>query len=113
MANALVIFDGAGPLPQSATFNAPSDAPVVFVLSGTAWTQSAPSLIGISQSLDGIVIGNPAICWANQDANHQAMRTTFIPYNGLSFGQHTIELTNAYSNTITDVNDYFQVTLLY
>jgi hypothetical protein len=113
MADALVIFDGAGPLPQSATFNAPADGPVVFVLSGTAWTQNAAGLIGISLSLDGTVIGNPAMCWANLNANHQAMRTTYIPVDFLSFGQHTIELTNAYSNTITDVNDYFQVTLLY
>ena len=113
MANALVIFDGAGPLPQSATFNAPSDGPVVFVLSGTARTESAAILTGISLSLDGNVIGNAAMCWANQNNNHMAMRTTFIPYKGLSFGEHTIELNNAYTNTITDVNDYFQVTLLY
>ncbi len=113
MANALVIFDGAGPLPQSATFNSPADGPVVFVLSGTTRTESAPILTGISLSLDGNGIGSVAVCWANQNDNHQAMRTTFIPVEFLSFGQHTIELTNAYSNTITDVNDYFQVTLLY
>jgi len=113
MADAMVIFDGAGPLPQSATFNAPADGPVVFVLTGTAWTQNAAGLIGINLSLDGTVIGNTAMCWANLNANHQAMRTTYIPVDSLSFGQHTIQLTNAYSNTITDVNDYFQVTLLY
>lgn len=113
MANAMIIFDGAGPLPQSATFNAPADGPVVFVLSGTTRTASAAGLTGISLSLDGNVIGNPAMCWANQDNNHMAMRTTFIPVEFLSFGEHTVELTNAYSITITDVNDYFQVTLLY
>lgn len=113
MANALVIFDGAGPLPQSATFNSPTDGPAVFVLSGTAYTESAPVLIGINLSLDGAVIGSGAMCWANQNDNHQAMRTTFIPYGGLSIGEHTIELTNAFSNTITDENDRFQVTLLY
>lgn len=113
MADAMVIFDGAGPLPQSATFTAPADGPVIFVLSGTAWTQSAAVLIGINLSLDGSGIGDAAMCWANQNANHQAMRATFIPFDSLSFGEHTIEITNAYSNTITDQNDYFQVTLLY
>jgi hypothetical protein len=112
MANALVIFDGAGPLPQTATFKAPTDGPVVFVLSGTARTSSAAVLTGINLSIDGASIGN-AMCWANQNNNHIAMRTTLIPYNSLSFGQHTIEITNAYGSTITDVNDYFQVTLLY
>jgi hypothetical protein len=109
----LVIYDGPGPLPQSATFDSPADGSMTFVLSGTARTQGAPVLIGVSLSLDGNVIGSTAMCWANQNDSHQAMRTTFINVDFLSFGQHTIELTNAYSNTITDVNDYFQVTLLY
>lgn len=113
MANTLVIFDGAGPLPQSATFNAPTDGSVTFVLSGTARTESAAVLIGINLSLDGNGIGNSAMCWANQNNNHQAMRTTFIPLESLTFGEHTIEITNAYSDTITDENDYFQVTMLY
>jgi hypothetical protein len=110
---AMVILDMEGPLPISATFEAPADGPVLFVLSGTAWTQSAGCLIGINLSLDGNGIGNSAMCWANQNANHQAMRTTFIPIDDLTFGEHTIEITNAYLDTITDGNDYFQVTLFY
>ena len=113
MADAIVLLDTAGPLPVSTTFNAPSDGPVIFVLSGTAWTQDAPVLIGLNLVLDGEGIGNAAMCWANQNANHQAMRTTFIPFDNLTFGKHTIEVVNAYSETITDVNDYVQVTLLY
>lgn len=113
MPNSLIIFDGAGPLPQSVTFNAPSDGPVTFVLSGTARTESAALLTGINLSLDGNVIGNTAMCWANQNNNHIAMRPTFIPFDGLTFGEHTIEINNAYTGTITDVNDYFQVVLLY
>ena len=113
MANAIVILDGAGPLPQSATFTSPTDGSVIFVVSGTARTASAPVLIGINLVLDGAGIGDAAMCWANQNDNHQALRTTFIPYDNLSIGEHTIELVNAYENTITDQNDYFQVTLLY
>lgn len=41
------------------------------------------------------------------------MRPTFIPYSGLTIGRHSIEITIAYNGTITDVNDYFQVTMLY
>lgn len=113
MPNSLIIFDGAGPLPQSATFNAPLDGPVTFVLSGTARTESAAVLTGINLSLDGNVIGNAAMCWANQNNNHIAMRPTFIPFDNLTFGEHTIEINIAYTGTITDVNDYFQVVLLY
>ena len=60
--SALVIYDGPGPLPQSATFNAPLDGPAVFVLSGTARTSSAAGLMEITLSLDGVQIGNPALC---------------------------------------------------
>ena len=109
----MIIFDGAGPLPQSVTFNAPLDGPAVFVLSGTTRTESAALLTGISLSLDGVQIGNPAMCWANQNNNHMAMRPTFINVANLSYGEHTIEISNAYNGTITDVNDYFQVVLLY
>lgn len=108
---ALIIFDGAGPLPQTVKFNSPVEGPATFVLSATARTTSAAILTGVSLSLDGNVIGT-AMCWANQNDNHIAMRTTFIPVEYLSYDTHTIELTNAYGVTITDVNDYFQVTLL-
>ena len=47
MANALIIYEGSGPLPVTATFKAPSDGDVVFVLSGTARTDSAALLTGI------------------------------------------------------------------
>ena len=113
MANAMVIYDGPGPLPKRASFDAPSDGPVVFVLSGTSRTSSSPVLTGINLSLDGNFIGTAAMCWQNNNDNHMAMRTTLIPFNSLRFGTHTIEINNANSNTITDVNDYFQVTLLY
>jgi len=54
MADALVIYDG----------------PVVFVLSGTARTESAPVLIGINLSLDGPQIRSTSMCWANQNNDH-------------------------------------------
>lgn len=113
MANALVIYDGPGPLPVSATFQAPSDGSVIFVLSGTARTSSAAILLGIYLNLDGNSIGNASLCWFNQNDVHMALRPTFIPYSGLSFGEHTITIEPADSATITDVNDYFQVTLIY
>jgi hypothetical protein len=108
----LIIFDGPGPLPQTAKFQSPLEGPATFVLTATARTESAAILTGVSLSLDGNIIGT-AMCWANQNNNHIAMRTTFIPVEKLSYDTHTIELTNAYSGTITDVNDYFQVALLY
>lgn len=110
----LLILQGAGPLPMKATFNAPADGPVTFVLSGTTTTESAPVLTGITLSLDGTIIGAPALCWANQNNNHMAMMPMFIPVDNLSYGEpHTVEVVVANENTNTDQNDYFQVVLLY
>lgn len=107
----MVIYDGAGPLPQSVSFNSPLEGSATFVLAATSRTDSAACLTGVSLSLDGNVIGT-AMCWANQNNNHMSMRTTYIPVDYLSYAEHTIELTNA-ADTITDQNDYFQVVLLY
>lgn len=109
----MVLLDTIGPLPASVTFEAPADGSVMFVLSGTARTESAACMIGFSLLLDGYTVGEPAMCWANQNNNHQAMRTTFIPVDNLTSGEHTIEVVNSYGTTITDVNDNIQVTLFY
>ena len=113
MARALVILDGNGPLPLRATFQSPTDGDVVFAISGTAWTQNAASLIGCTLTLDGQLIGKPAICFANQNANHQALRTTFILYSGLKSGDHAIVVQALNGQTVTDINDYFQVVMFY
>lgn len=113
MVNAMILLDVEGPLPVSTTFEAPADGSVMFVLSGTAWTQQAACEIGLNLVLDGYDIGSPAMCWANQNAVHQAMRVTFIPFDNLTPGSHTIEIVPAFGTTVTDANDHFQVALFY
>jgi len=108
----MILLDAPGPLPLKATFDSPISGSVVFVLSGTAWTNSAPVLLEASLSLDGAIIGKSAMCYANLNANHQALRTTFILFNNLTLGEHTITIQPATPKTVTDFNDYFQVTLL-
>ena len=112
MADALVIFDGSGPLPQKATFSSPTDGDVMFAISGTAWTQSAPTMTGITVTLDGNPIGS-STCFANENASHQAMRTTFIPFSGMTVDTHAITIQAANGNTATDFNDTFQVVMFY
>ena len=113
MANALVIFDGNGALPQKATFDSNTDGNVTFVITCTAWTTtSGGTLLGVDLYLDGNAIGgSPG--YANQSSVHQALRPTFIPYSGMTIGEHTIELAASNPVTVTDVNDYYQVVMLY
>ncbi|HVE56658.1 MAG TPA: hypothetical protein VNB22_07510, partial [Pyrinomonadaceae bacterium] len=111
--NAMILLDTSGALPVSAQFESPADGPVMFVLSGTAWTQNAGNVIGLNLFIDGQGIGNTAMCYANENASHMAMRTTFITFDNLSPGTHTIEILPYGDNTVTDQNDYYQVTLFY
>jgi len=113
MVNAMILLDVPGPFPVSATFEAPADGSVMFVLSGTAWTQQAACEIGLNLVLDGYDIGSPAMCWANENGLHQAMRVTYIPFDNLTPGSHTIEVVPAFGTTTTDSNDYVQVVLFY
>lgn len=111
MANAMVLLDANGALPMKTTFQAPGDGNFTFVLSGTAWTGNAASMIAVVLLLDGEPIGQ-AMCFANQASVHMALRTTIIPFSGLTYGEHTITLEAGNANTVTDVNDYFQVSLM-
>ena len=112
MANALVIFDGNGALPQKTTFQSPTDGDVVFVVSGTAWTLNAATLLGIDLFVDNNSIGE-VMGYTNNNSSHLALRTTFIPFSNLSVGEHTITLAPSNPNTVTDINDYYQVVMFY
>ena len=112
MANVLVIFDGNGALPQQTTFKSVTDGPVVFVISGTAWTKNAATLLGIDLYIDDAAIGG-AVGYANNNSYHQTLRTTYIPFSGLTIGEHTIMLQASNPATVTDVNDYYQVVMIY
>jgi hypothetical protein len=113
MINAEVLMDAIGPLPQSISFQAPADGSVMFVLTGTAYTQSASTTIGIMLMLDGVQIGASAMLYANINNNHMAMRPSFVEFADLTVGEHILEVVAYGSQTVTDINDHFQVTLFY
>lgn len=111
MANALVILKAKGPLPQQVQFNAPSDGAAVLFVSGSAWTQvSGGSPLGVQVSVDGASVGMFGV-FTNEAGSHRALIPMMYPVQ-LGFGTHTLELSAA-SSTITDVNDVFEVVLLY
>jgi hypothetical protein len=108
----LSILNGApGPLPISATFNAPSDAPSCFALSGSVWSLTANQMIGFSLQLDGVTIGSAAI-FSNTSSTHRAVVPSYIPVT-LTFGPHKLTLIPLNSYTTSDQNDLFNVVLLY
>ena len=106
------IIGQAGPLPISTTFEALSDGPALIMLSGSVWTQQADSLIGVELSIDETPLAAAKI-FANSASTHMAVVPILIPYTFTLGRQHEIFLGAATTNTVSDQNDFFQVTILY
>ncbi len=111
MALTQTLISAVGPLPLSNTFNAEGDVEVVFFISGSAWSQIQDSSISMTLYLDNQAIGT-SVVWTNEASSHKALVPIFIPAK-LSYGQHTVTLQVESSATVTDLNDNFQVMLIY
>jgi len=87
-----------------------ADGPVVFFVTGTAWTTSAPGMIGIQVALNGLSIGATAL-FANEKSVHMTLPPVFLNAKVSSIQPQEITIT-AMTNTVTDVNDRFVVQLM-
>jgi hypothetical protein len=103
-----VIVNQVGPLPITATFNAPGDEPMYLEVNGSVWTQSTNTLIGIVVALDGNVIGRAHI-FSNGPATHRAVVPAYIQVQ-LTQGPHKLTLSTD-SNTVSDYNDLYAAVL--
>lgn len=112
MAIQVIFNQQQGPLPLTANFQAPSDAPMYLEVTGSVWTQSANSMIGIAIQLDGTAIGTAQI-FSNTPSTHRAVVSSYIKVQ-LQQGQHTLELSPiGSSSTVSDYNDLFTAVLHY
>lgn len=111
MATAQTLISGVGPLPLSKKFTAEGDGDVLIFVSGSAWSGNTDQLIGMNVLLDGQAIWSSTV-WTNESSSHKALVPVFIP-TSLSFGDHILELEVVDNNTNTDINDNFNVTLIY
>ncbi len=111
MDEAMILIQANGPLPLSATFNAPADGEVLFFLSGSVWSGAPNALVGLQLYLDGNSIGGASV-FCNEASSHRAVVPIFIPVD-LTFGQHTITVEAMTGSTMADVNDNIQVALLF
>lgn len=111
MADAQQLVFSNGPLPIKQSFNAPADGPVIFFLSGSAWASGNNELVGLTLTLDGALLGN-ALVFCNEANSHRAVPAILVPAT-LTSGSHLLEIAKFNSNTSTDQNDYYMVTLLY
>jgi hypothetical protein len=106
-----VILSQVGPLPITATFNAPGDEPMYLEVNGSVWTQSADNMIGIAIELDGQSVGAAQI-FCNGATTHRAVVPAYIEIT-LAEGPHTLILSGNSSATVSDYNDFYTAVIHY
>jgi hypothetical protein len=107
-----VIISQAGPLPVTAQAEIQSDAPVVLTLAGSVWSPTANRMIGFTLLIDGEPTGFSAEIFSNGPSTHRAVVPVTVPYT-FTFGSHTFALEPATSDTTSDSNDRFYLTVQY
>lgn len=106
-----VIISQAGPLPITATFNAPGDEPMYLEINGSVWTQSVNKMTGIAIALDGAAVGTAQI-FSNGNATHRAVVPAYISVQ-LKQGRHTLTLSASPGATVSDLNDFYTAVIHY
>jgi hypothetical protein len=108
----MVLVDQTGPLPISINFKAPMDGPADLFISGSAFSETENSMIGIKVTLDGKALPSVARIYSNYTGQHYATVPIIIPLQ-MTFGAHTLVLSPATPETMTRNNDYFMAALMY
>lgn len=113
-----IIINGAGPLPLSAPIQTGSSGPAMLFLSGSVWTQEEAGEIGVVVSVDGQQVGQAAI-WSNAPAVHRAVVPVFIAIEldtpwptDTEMPTYTFELAPMNAQTVSDQNDWYQLSLV-
>ncbi len=118
MTDRQIIINHSGPLPLSADVQTGSNGSAMLFLSGSVWTQEQAGEIGIVVSLDGQEVGQ-AVIWSNEPAEHRAVVPVFIqieldkPWpSETEVPTYTFTLAPLNTDTLSDVNDWFQLSLV-
>lgn len=88
------------------------DGPADLFISGSAFSETENSMIGIKVTLDDTVLPSIARIYANHTYQHFAMVPVIIPLK-MTFGTHKLVLSPATPQTVTRNNDYFMAALMY
>jgi hypothetical protein len=107
----LQIINQVGPLPLKGQFTAPLEGPALMVVTSSMWSTVANTLLQLSVTLDGTPIASGQL-WSNGASTHRALPTLFISFN-LTAGQHVVALTLAGNGVTSDLNDFFNASLIY
>jgi hypothetical protein len=118
MSDRAILINQAGPLPISTTIKTGSNGPSMLYLSGSVWTAESAGQIGIAVLIDGTKVGE-AVIWSNEPTEHRAVVPVFIEItldkawpSETEMPSYTVELSPLNSSTLSDLNDWFQLSLV-
>jgi len=97
-----------GPLPINVSFNS-GGGTLVIMFDGSGWSTSGGN-IGLFIQLDGGTIGTTRT-FTNEPNSHKTFTTNILVQGNVAGGAHTLTL-GVLANTLTDVNDWFNLTVL-
>jgi hypothetical protein len=104
----VVLSNAAGPLPTSVAFPS-KGGPLLLIVSGSAWTGTTAGHIGVTVQLDAANVGTLSE-YTNEPGSHKAFPTRVLRVDAPA-GNHTMNLL-ADATTVTDLNDFFSVTVV-
>jgi hypothetical protein len=107
----LQIINQPGPLPLKAQFTAPVVGPALLVVTSSLWATAPNVPLQLFVSLDGTQIAT-AQMFSNAQSTHRVMPTLFVGFN-LGYGDHTLTLTLGGANVVSDLNDFFNASIIY
>lgn len=108
---ALTLSGGTnGALPKTAQFQSHEGTTLLILASGSGYAGNTVKTIGMDVQIDGKSYGEARVV-TNEANSHKAFVGNPLVVAGVKAGSHTLTLA-ALANTITDLNDYFSVTIL-
>jgi hypothetical protein len=114
MADLVQVIAQAGPLPVSASVKIESTEPTIVTLAGSVWTTSANKEIGILLSIDGVQAAKAQL-FANPANTHLSVVPVTFPYTfpWTEDQEHSFTLDGLTSDTTSDYNDFYVLTVQY
>lgn len=98
--------------PKNVIFTASGVNPLLLIVSGSCYSTVAGGPLNLSIALDGVNIGNLQ-GYTNETSSHKALATrTFTVTPAPAAGAHTIGINYGNTNTTSDTNDYYSVTVV-
>jgi len=84
---------------------------MVLFVTGSVWATQPAQWVGVEVYLDGVAIGE-CLIYCNEANSHRTFIPQMFPIT-VAFGQHTVSLSASTEYTTSDINDYFNVSILY